>query len=200
MMEIAISLAVIGIALVAIIGVLPRGMTTQQDNRERTIINQDETVIMEDIRNGASGGDDLTNYVYQVEVTNSYYSNFNGNAEIIGLLSTPGVTNHAWVYSISGPAVEKPPQDNPTVIGSSFNYKIACENIPIPTADNSPFNKQLTNNLHELRLTFYWPLLPNGNLSPQPFSQTFRALVAGQLEAGTNGLYFFQPDSFTNAP
>ena len=47
MVEIAICLAVIGIALVSIIGVLPIGMNTQRDNREETIINQDATVFME---------------------------------------------------------------------------------------------------------------------------------------------------------
>ena len=41
MVEIAICLAIIGIALVSIIGVLPIGMNTQRDNREETIINQD---------------------------------------------------------------------------------------------------------------------------------------------------------------
>ena len=39
MIEIAISLAIIGIALVSIIGILPIGMHTQQDNREETLIN-----------------------------------------------------------------------------------------------------------------------------------------------------------------
>jgi prepilin-type N-terminal cleavage/methylation domain-containing protein len=66
MVEIAICLAVIGIALVAIIGVLPIGMHTQRDNREETIINQDATVLMEAIRGGARGLDDLTNYVYAI--------------------------------------------------------------------------------------------------------------------------------------
>ena len=47
MVEIAICLAIIGIALVAIIGVLPIGMNTQRDNREETIINQDATVLIE---------------------------------------------------------------------------------------------------------------------------------------------------------
>jgi len=63
MVEIAISLAIIGFAMVAIIGVLPIGMTVQKDNREETIINQDATVFMNAIRNGARGLDDLTNYV-----------------------------------------------------------------------------------------------------------------------------------------
>ena len=61
MVEIAIG-PTIGFALVAIIGVLPIGMNTQRDNREETVINQDATVLMEAIRNGARGLDDLTNY------------------------------------------------------------------------------------------------------------------------------------------
>lgn len=68
MIEIAISLAVIGFALVAILGVLPLGLNVQRDNREQTIINQDLTVFMDAIRNGSMGLDDLTNYV--VAITN----------------------------------------------------------------------------------------------------------------------------------
>lgn len=70
MIEIALSLAVIGFALVAIIGVLPLGMNVQRENREETIINQDATVLMEAIRSGAQGMDDLTNYV--TSITNSW--------------------------------------------------------------------------------------------------------------------------------
>src|SRR5471030_1368785 len=66
MVEIAISLAIIGIALVGIIGVLPLGLNTQRDNREDTVINQDATVFIEAIRNGARGADDLTNYVFAI--------------------------------------------------------------------------------------------------------------------------------------
>ena len=66
MIEIAICLAIIGFALVAIIGVLPLGMHTQRDVREATIINQDATVLLEAIRTGARGADDLTNHVYQI--------------------------------------------------------------------------------------------------------------------------------------
>ena len=35
MIEIAVSIAIVGFALVAVIGVLPAGMNTQRDNRER---------------------------------------------------------------------------------------------------------------------------------------------------------------------
>ena len=72
MIEIAISLAIIGFALVAIIGVLPIGMNVQKDNREETIINQDATVMLDAIRNCAQGLDDLTNYV--IAITNTVYS------------------------------------------------------------------------------------------------------------------------------
>ena len=43
MIEIAIALGVIGFALVAIVGILPLGLTVQRDNRAETIINQDAT-------------------------------------------------------------------------------------------------------------------------------------------------------------
>jgi len=80
MVEIAISLAIIGFALVAIIGVLPIGMTVQKDNREETIINQDATVFINAIRNGARGLDDLTNYVTAIiqETTQYPYPSING--------------------------------------------------------------------------------------------------------------------------
>src|SRR5947208_2537825 len=63
MVEIAISLAIIAFALVAIIGVLPLGLDVQKENRQETIINQDAGYLMDAIRNGARGLDDLTNYV-----------------------------------------------------------------------------------------------------------------------------------------
>jgi type II secretory pathway pseudopilin PulG len=206
LVEIAISLAVIGIALVAIIGVLPLGMDVQRQNREATIVNQDATIFMEAIRNGARGADDLTNYVYAIQVDNgNFMSNFTSGAEIIGLLDTPGYfTNHAYVRSISGPAVEKPPQDNSTIQQDSFSYRILCENIPVPATDYSYTGRQLTNNLHELRLTFLWPELPGYLLPARPSRQTFRALVAGQIvssnDASGQTLCFFQSQSFTNAP
>jgi type II secretory pathway pseudopilin PulG len=296
MVEIAICLAVIGIALVAIIGVLPIGMNTQRDNREETIINQDATVLMEAIRGGARGMDDLTNYVYAItnywtkynangvvvasggSINNGYiYSTYNiaplypwpgspinSGTNIIGLLSMPeytdangfpinnlfngGYSNHivAYVRSISGPAIEKPPQTNNIVVGDSFGYRILCVNAPItmntpPLWQSQPYNRgdsvsyilngqatywqatantlatdvpgksplwmrilypqELAANLHELRLTFLWPQQPNGNLGPG--RQTFRTMVAGQIVTNIVAgqiLYFYQSQSFVNAP
>jgi type II secretory pathway pseudopilin PulG len=262
MIEIAICLAIIGIALVAIVGVLPLGMNVQRENRESTIINQDATVLLEAIRNGSQGLNDLTNYVYFITNNWALYNpdgSFNksgGNGyiysstiiapnyvtpsgtftaptttisngtNIIGLLSTPEFTdlngvpinnlfagdyysNHivAYVRSLSGPAVEKPPQDNQILQEDTFTYRIYCVNAPVAT-DTNVFNlqssdprflysQQLAQNLHELRLTFLWPQQPNGKLGTG--RQTFRALVAGQVATNSSYgpmLYFYQPQSF----
>jgi type II secretory pathway pseudopilin PulG len=248
MVEIAICLAVIGIALISIIGVLPIGMHTQRDNREETIINQDATEFIEAIRGGARGLDDLTNYVYAITNYQTFY-NPNPNPtvtfgwangpgfltngmNIVGLLSTPeytdnnglpiptliygGYSNHvvAYVRSISGPAIEKPPQDNPIIQQGAFGYRILCVNAPVAMdtnifnlPNNNPvyiYNQQLAANLHELRLTFLWPQQANGKVGPG--RQTFRTMVAGQIVTNIVAgpiLYFYQPQSFvnvTNAP
>jgi type II secretory pathway pseudopilin PulG len=73
MVEIALSLAIIGFALVAIIGVLPAGMSVQKDNREQTIINLDAAYLMDAIRSGPLGQDNLTNYVISITQTINRY-------------------------------------------------------------------------------------------------------------------------------
>jgi type II secretory pathway pseudopilin PulG len=109
LVEIAIALGVIAFALVGILGVLPAGVRVQKDNREDTIINQDGKILLEAIRSGSRGFDDLTNYVEWIGVTNrprnigflaasaradaklradSKMTLTNGET-IIGLLSTP---------------------------------------------------------------------------------------------------------------
>ena len=242
MIEIAICLAIIGFALVAIIGVLPYGMNTQRDNREETVINQDATVLLEAIRSGTHGADDLTNYVYAVVNTGApqvgyfnptlagqmnftpavaypslnWKSTLTSGTNIVGLMSTPeyvnGFSNHiiAYVRSISGLAAEKPPQDNNIMVGDTFSYRVYCVNAAVAYDTNSlplaGFNRQLSGvvgnvnklgNMHELRMTFLWPQLPNGNVGNG--HQTFRVSVAGQLSyQPTNNmdLYFYQPQSF----
>jgi len=87
MVEVAISLGVVAIALVAIIGVLPTGLKVQRENREDTIMNQDGMWWVEALRQGrdvtnrfnpvASRSPDaldslkiLTNHVVAVAVSN----------------------------------------------------------------------------------------------------------------------------------
>ena len=71
MVEIAISLGVIAIALVAILGVLPTGVRVQRDNREDTILNQEGMFWLEAIRSGSRGLDYLTNYVDMITISNT---------------------------------------------------------------------------------------------------------------------------------
>ena len=257
MIEIAICLAIIGFALMTIIMVLPVGMNTQRDVREETIVAQDASMLLETIRSGSRGADDLTNYVYAIT---NYWQQYNNNgvpmavsgqngfsfasssipnnwpldksllqltngAQLVGLMSVPEFTDafgrplsdtfnvfyisnyvRAYVRSISGLAADRPPQNNDLMLGDSFAYRVFCVNAPMPV-DTNVFNlplaqrlyvTQLAANQRELRTSFFWPLLPNGKTRAGPL--TFRATIAGQLTQTTNGLYFYQPQSFTIAP
>lgn len=100
MIEIAISLAIIGFALVAIIGILPAGMNVQKDNRQETIINQDMSVLLNAIRNGEQGLDDLTNYVRAITNFQTAYS-LNGTP--IGSVNPLGYTysNGAGAFALT---------------------------------------------------------------------------------------------------
>ena len=267
MIEIAISLAVIGFALVAIIGILPIGMNVQKENRQETIITQDAGVFMDAIRNGAQGADDLTNYVLSITNYQVHYSPRGINARnvygytfanstingtlatpqmpitngfrIVGLLSTPKIapapagqgffSNHivAYVRSISGPASEKYPQTSPTVQDFALTYRMVSEvglywtnyyatnwfdltglnktnPLYIARFNYAKVVNNLQTNLHDVRLTFRWPLLPNGNLPQNANRQIFRTMAAGQLivtndhgfPIGLTNLYFFQPRTF----
>ena len=239
MIEVAICLAIIGFALVSILLVLPLGMNTQRDNREETIVNQDATVLLEAIRTGARGADDLMNYVYAIVITNAVggvgylnqpladqmnfskafyppwvaWSTLTSGSNIVGLLGTPrtlgngAITNyvHAFVRAMSGGAADKPPQGNPTLVGDSFAYRLLVVNAPVPVGANTndAFARQLAGNQQELRLTFRWPLLPNGAVADHGSSpQTFRATIAGQLVQDTNStnLYFYHPQTFVHVP
>ncbi len=251
MIEIAICLAIIGVALVGIIGVLPYGMNTQRDNRQETVIGQDANHLIELIRNGARGANDLTNYVYAITNSWAFYdSNSNivssgvnsytylaakeyGNSiplralftgtNIIGALSIPefytntpsgwhplpnvfqgGYSNHvvAYVRSISGLAAEKPPQDNQIMREDTFTYRLFVVNAPIvqgPIGVNFAYNQNFGATLHELRLTFLWPLLPNGKTGSG--RQTFRTAIAGDLRPDeNNGWFYYGPQTFTTIP
>ncbi len=164
MIEIAISLAVIGFALVAIIGILPAGMNVQKENRQETIITQDASVFMNAIRNGERGIDDLTNYVYEIRkyttdlasgaFVTTVYTNAGGpypltsGLRIVGLLSTPKyygtLSNYvvAYVRSISGLASEKFPQDNKDARDFALNYRMVVE---VLTAHTNHFEPSWTN-------------------------------------------------------
>ncbi|MCX6895095.1 MAG: type II secretion system protein [Verrucomicrobia bacterium] len=245
MIEIAMSLAIIGFALVAIIGILPMGIDVQKNNRRETIINQDANYFIEAIRNGARGLDDLTNYV--IGITN-YWTELDGNfvptatppgsdwydrngssvtptfalisgRRIVGILSTPkyapsgGGNYHsnyvvAYFKALSGVAIEKFPQDNALINEAAFSYRLVPEIVPCGLRDNTyydaswrnstnrPVFDNLTNNLHDVRLLFRWPLLPGGKIGNG--RQVYRLRVSGNLtnEPLNSPAWFFQPQIF----
>ena len=237
MIEIAIALAIIGFALVAIVGVLPAGLNVQKENREETILNQDGPFLLEAIRSGAQGFDDLTNFVQSISIASepggvSNYFAFNrgafggytNGARIIALLSTPkysgAFTNRvtAHIKAFSGGVTEKSGSD------LAFTYQLTSEIVPftaIPLSDVAPPSvtnnnavvspeilakvergfvaNELAANLHEVRLFFQWPLLPDGRTGNS--RQTYRSLIASAQTNDSVGAVF-KPQAFrrTNAP
>ncbi len=152
MVEIAIALGVIGFALVAIMGILPFGLEVQRDNRAETIINQDATFWIEAIRSGATGMDDLTNWVEQIYTPDSVAANtnytfragglgdfqFTYGSNIVSLLTTAraftnSFTNsvQAIVTAISGAAAEKELNSNDRDV--AFRYRLAVEILSYTT-------------------------------------------------------------------
>ena len=152
MVEIALSLGIIAFALIAIIGVLPSGLKVQRENREETIINQDAGYLLEAIRSGSTGMDDLTNFVESVSVRRgnqvTIYTNnvrnpggflpLTNGQHIVSLLSTPKMERlangnfrlnsvSARVRAISGGALEKSRQ----LDDFAFRYHLISEVMPL---------------------------------------------------------------------
>jgi type II secretory pathway pseudopilin PulG len=114
LVEIALCIAVVSIAMVAIIGVLPAGLNVQRQNREESVLTQDAELLLNAIRGGQVGLHDLVNYADRVTLIRQYRdgsparTNFyhgplvSGNAEgsepfidtfqLIGLVSRPRYT------------------------------------------------------------------------------------------------------------
>ena len=150
MVEIALCLAVVGFALVAIIGVLPIGMRVQADNREDTFVNADGIFLLESIRSGSRGLDYLTNHFDSITVSNSTGAStvytfsptrsldkFSNGSQILGLLSTPHyfqvanrrITNtvSAIVRSINGSALTQSRDGR----DFAFTYRLIAEMTPL---------------------------------------------------------------------
>jgi type II secretory pathway pseudopilin PulG len=209
MVEIALCLAVIGFALVAIVGVLPLGMQVQRDSREETIINNDGAILLEAIRDGRP----LENLPFFVEevrqvtwtdplVTNVF--KVLNESNIVGLLSNPEMLRgEAIVRSMNGPAADT----GPDAQDLSFRYKLTCEIRPFNTLDPTFTTNNLlleihSNHVHEVRLTFRYPLLSADRTGTG--RKVFRAVVSGRLQPYTNDVneitWFFRPERFASGP
>ena len=148
---------------------------------------------------------------------------------IVGLLSRPrleyrsngAVSNHmvAIVRAMSGSASDKYPQTNQTLLEAAFQYRLIPEILPYvafdpastnfsalpgdPRFDRWQFVTNAQANAADLRLTFRWPIFPNGEAGN--FRQSFRTMIGGHPllvvpgtsppnpTLGNQTLYFFQP-------
>jgi type II secretory pathway pseudopilin PulG len=184
------------------------------------LTNYIESITITNITLGGS-----TNYTVSTAVTNQLYLT-NGFA-ILGLLSMPeiypygqwlGRTNRisARVRSLSGSAAEVGVSNSQM----AFSYAMAVEIAPfnsfaMDTTNYAAYTlntpdqitrsnrwataQHLPMNLFEVRLTFSWPILPNGNIGPN--RQTYRTTVSSPLlPSGGGPLWFFKPQTFTNGP
>jgi prepilin-type N-terminal cleavage/methylation domain-containing protein len=107
LVEIALALAIIGFALVAIIGVLPFGLNVQRENREETIVVQDANYFLDAIRTGARGLDDLTNYVESITNFVTQFAVVPGGAgfatNVVGGQVRAYTYNQAWLGTATAP-------------------------------------------------------------------------------------------------
>jgi prepilin-type N-terminal cleavage/methylation domain-containing protein len=241
MIEIAVALGVIAIAMIAVLGVLPLGLNVQKENREKTVINEDARLLIDAIREGGEALYSLSNHV---EAIMRVYTN-TGNSErlltntltlpnygtdpafvlselpstpapqvsltnsaffILAALSTPqGVPvdtkgqdllfhTVALMRSMSGGLLEQVPGAGSDL---SFHYYVTVEVAPFvgfysvsditnagtgsAEALQNLYRQQQVfveaNNVHELRLTYQWPVLPNGRVGVN--RQVYRTLISG---------------------
>jgi type II secretory pathway pseudopilin PulG len=139
LVEIALALAIIGFALVAIIGVLPFGLNVQKENREETIVVQDANYLLDAIRTGARGLDDLTNYV---ESITNYVTDFAivGNAgnyltNVVGGQVRAYTYNQAWLGG--APEPQNVITNGERIIGllstPKFQFTFPSDTDPVPS-------------------------------------------------------------------
>ena len=206
MVEVALSLAIVAFAMVAIIGVMPMGLNVQKENREETIISQDAAVILEAIRGGNSSTNSAAlqaaclqiQGIHPALVPNATAS----TADIVRRLSIPRwdtaylhPTNpvvQAHFRAMSGNLADT------ATAGSqmAFSYVVKSEVTnytasPFMPTNGVPF---LTNNLHEVKLTFQWPVYDGGpGVFPTRVGDkrlVVRTFISGQLVKETNGYTF----------
>jgi hypothetical protein len=132
MVEIALCLAIIGFALVAIIGVLPVGLNVQKENREETIINQDATIWIDALRAGGTNqfgvAENLTNYVDRVVWQRFFYVSSNAPTAAVApgypmQFDKPFFSGYEIMGILGTPHIE--PDPNSTTGGYYSNYVYA---------------------------------------------------------------------------
>ncbi|HVR35034.1 MAG TPA: prepilin-type N-terminal cleavage/methylation domain-containing protein [Methylomirabilota bacterium] len=174
MIEIALSLAIIAFALVAIIGVLPMGLTAQRDNRLETLIDQEGKYLLEQVRSGQVP-------LSQLEIPRDPYK---------------------LRISQSGVVAERGLETNS--VAFKYLYTSAAYPVMHPLPENASdeqiaAGELLSRGLYEISVTLRWPvILQQGTARTNPLPsnrRTFRTLASGLLHStGRVGVVRFVPD------
>lgn len=116
MVEIALCIAVVAIAMVAIIGVLPAGLNVQKQNREESLLTQDAELLLNALRGGQTRLQDLLNYADRVTLIRQYRDR------------APSRTNHFHGPMVQGtPAGSDPLADAFQIMGLLSRPKYTFE-------------------------------------------------------------------------
>lgn len=151
LVEIALCIAVVSIAMVAIIGVLPTGMNVQQQNREESLLNQDAELLLNVLRSGQVGSRDLLNFADRVTLVRDYRD------------GSPTRTNYFHGPLVSGaPDISEPLTDAFQLLGLISRPRYTRE-----VSQNSPNGSAVvTNTIHlEMRTL-------SGSMANQPVIRT----------------------------
>jgi type II secretory pathway pseudopilin PulG len=179
MIEIALSLAVIAFALVAVIGVIPMGMTAQKENREETIINQDASIYLQALRNGEVGLDELTNSVTQIS---NWVTRFDQNSQ-------PQETTLYWyTYETSSHKPATPITNGQRIVGLLSRPKFIYET-------NGTYYSNYTIAICRPISGLASEKPPQSSAEVQDMSMRYRLLpeVAPYSEFATNATWFTAP-------
>ncbi|MBL9173905.1 MAG: hypothetical protein JNL10_10255 [Verrucomicrobiales bacterium] len=125
MIELALCIGIIAFAMVAIMGVLPLGLSVQKQNREDTIIDQEGQQWINILKNGQGGWGDLTNYLDYVLVN---HQQLGGNG-VGGGGSVPAI------YGFRGPFFNDS-VPNPNVLLTTANDIVGMLTLPTFEADS----------------------------------------------------------------
>lgn len=214
LVEIVLSLAIVAVALVAIIGVLPLGLNVDRSNREDSIINQEATLWMEALRGGSEYmALPPVDYMVLTEngvVVDGFEVVDPAPTNVLKLVSTisdtvvPNVLNqnqgnppaatrlaHVRARAVNGNLSELQGDTN-----FAFGYQLEVEVSPHYTGPGSPYlNVFNTNQLYDVRLEFNWPLVPPDDRIQTDFarSKTFRSIVYASRNSTNFLLQFVQP-------
>jgi type II secretory pathway pseudopilin PulG len=182
MIEIAIALGVIAVALIAIIGVLPAGMNVQKDNRQDSIINQDGAYLLEAIRTSAQNIPDLVNFAEVVDGQPVVPGMTSSN--VVQLMSEPNGAHMNVFHAITGPAVMRG-QGVP-----NFRYMVISDVRKLNNVNpDLPWSAAMQDHSYEVRLVFFWPLAPNStNVTETTQKHVMRTIITGSWDV-TNRVF-----------